>query len=156
MMELPISQSANDSLAELKHSVYMHTLLQGGPSPQLSVFLVKLLDVIDDFYTALDDPELRDARLARIESECAGLSFYIIESLALWLQKAINEGENYPASVVSHGDQLLILIGKCRNLPDKKAAKNAVLCGIADAFRALQKYTKSTYPEIRDAKNNLL
>jgi len=156
MIEFPMSQSANDSLAELKHSVYMHTLLQGGPSPQLSVFLVKLLDIIDDFYMALADPELHNARLARIESECAGLSFYIIESLALWLQKAIDEGDNYPASVVLHSDRLLILVGKSRSLSDKKAAKNAVLHGIAEAFRALQKYTKSTYPEIRDVKNNLL
>jgi hypothetical protein len=164
MMELPISQSANDSLAELKHSVYMHVTLQGGPSPQLSVFLVKVLDLVDDFYVALDNEKEREQRLARIEQECASLSFHIIESLALWLQKAFDErkgkaenrGDIFPSSVSMHGDNLLVLIGKSRNLPDKKIAKNAVLRGIAEALRALQSYTKSSYPEIRDVKNNLL
>lgn len=164
MIKLPISPSATDSLAELKHSIYMHVLLQGGPSPQLSVFLVKLLDLIDDFYVALNNEQEQEQRLERIEQECGVLSFHIIESLALWLQQAIDvekvkaktRGEIFPISAASHGDQLLILVGKSRSLPDKKAAKSAVLRGIAEAFRALQSYTKDKYPEIRDIKNNVL
>lgn len=163
-MQTPIGPSATESLAELKHSIYTHVLLQGGPSPQLSVFLVKLLDVVDDLYNALENEGNRKACLARVEKECTDLSFHVIESLAIWLQRSFDErmmkaqakDEAFPDNVKAHADQLLILVGRSRSLPDKRAAKNAVLRGIAEALRALQSYTKSTYPEIRDLKNNLL
>jgi len=164
MMQTPIGPSATESLAELKHSIYTHVLLQGGPSPQLSVFLVKLLDVVDDLYNALENEGNRKTCLARVEKECADLSFHVIESLAIWLQRSFDErmikaqakDETFPDNVKAHADQLLVLVGRSRGLPDKRAAKNAVLRGIAEALRALQSYTKSTYPEIRDLKNNLL
>lgn len=164
MMQTPIGPSATESLAELKHSIYTHVLLQGGPSPQLSVFMVKLLDMIDDLYEALGNEANKQACLDRVEKECADISFHVIESLAIWLQRSIDDRKNkataknekFPDNITANADQLLVLVGRSRGLPDKRAAKNAVLRGIADTLRALQSFTKSTYPEIRDLKSNLL
>jgi len=153
-----------ETLAELKHSVYTHVTLQAGPSPQLSAFLVKLLDTTDDLCGIIDGKQDREVALKRINEECALLAFHVIEALAVWLQRVVDDrkakarsrGENFPENVQHCSDGLMVLVGRTRSFPDKLAAKNAVLRGIAEVLRALQTYTKSTYPEIRDVKNNLL
>jgi hypothetical protein len=157
--------SANASLEELKHSIRLHLLLQAGPTPQLCVFLVKVFDFIDDLYKvlALADGH-REELLEKIAKEMDVVSFSIVETIALFVQrsiddrmtKAASQGQTAPESVRRHGDEIFMTLGKCRGLPDKIAAKNMLLKGVAEALRALATFTKASYPEIRDSKDTVL
>jgi hypothetical protein len=147
-----LSPSADRLLEELKHSIRTHLVIMQGPSPQLTVFLVKLIDFLED----KDD--------TRRKSEMAKLAFAIVESVALFVQQSIDQratqaaakGDQFPASIQNKGDNLLVVIGKARQLPDKIAAKSALLKEIAEALRSLSTYTKARYPDMTDVMGNIL
>ncbi len=143
---------ADRVLEELKHSIRTHLAIMQGPSPQLAVFLVKLVDFIED----TDD--------TRRKSEMSKLSFSIVEAVALFVQQSIDQraiqaaakGHQFPPTIQIKGDNLLVMIGKARQLPDKIAAKNALLKEIAEALRSLSTYTKARYPDMTDVAGNIL
>jgi hypothetical protein len=139
-------------LEELKHSIKIHLIIMNGPSAQLAVFLVKLIDFLEDI-----DPHRRQAEMGK-------LAFAVVEAVALHVQQSIDtraqqaqaKGNEFPNQIQAKSDNLLIIVGKSRNLPDKILAKNAVLKEIAEALRALTTYTKVKYPEIADRAGNIL
>jgi hypothetical protein len=144
------------TLDELQHSVYTHIMIQGGPNPQLCVFLTKLLDFMDDLYAATQNQENQQARLERVETECAALAFHIIESLAVWLAVSLDDAK-FPAHIQNQGKQLLVFVAKAKQLTDKLAAKDLVLHAIADLVRTLKATNAAIqYPPIKDVKNNIL
>lgn len=123
-----------------------------GPTPQLAVFGVKLIDLLED-----DDKDRR-------ESETAKLSLSIIESLVLHIQQsidikaqqAVNKGHDFPKNIRDCSDNLLVILGKSRGFDDKGLAKQTLLKSMAEALRSLSSYTKATYPAIVDANGNTL
>lgn len=154
------------ALRELKHSVQLHLLIHQGANPQLSVYGVKFVDFFDAFYEILAMNDVRQAReaLQALELEIQQIAFNMVEALAIFVQRSIDDRKSkadaqkidFPERIRQKSDELLILIGKSRGLPDKIAAKNAVLTGIADALRALSVFTKAKYPDIHDSAGNVL
>ncbi len=146
------ASSVDLALVELKHSIRTHLAIMQGPSPQLAVFLVKLIDFIED---------KNDVRRV---AEMSKLAFAIVEAVALFVQQSIDQratqavakGYQFPQVVQAKGDNLLIVVGKARQLPDKIAAKNALLKEIAEALRSLSTYTKTNYPDITDVMGTIL
>lgn len=140
------------ALKELKHSIRIHLLIMAGPTQQLTTFLIKMIDFFED-----SDFERRNF-------EAMSLSYSIIEGIALYVQKSIDDrgektkslGQLFPSDVQAASDNILVMVGKSRNLDDKKAAKHAVLKAMADALRALSGFTKAIYPDIYDSSGNLL
>ena len=148
------------ALDELKHSIKVHMILSAKPTEQLCVFLLK---VVDAFET--NDKEVRD-------SEMANLSFTIVEGIATFIHKSIDERiqkskaikSPFPQAVSHQCDEILILIGKGRQVisdvnstfKDKQNAKNVVLKGIANALRALATQTKAVYPDLYDSSSIML
>lgn len=139
-------------LEELKHSVRIHLIVNAGATAQLAVFLVKIIDFLED-----EDDVRRRAEMAK-------LSFAIVEAVALFVQQSIDQrasqaaakGQVFPVQVQHKGDNLLVVVGKARQLPDKIVAKQGLLKEVAEALRSLTTYTKASYPEILDAKGNIL
>jgi hypothetical protein len=133
---------------EVKHSIRMHVLLMNGATAELAVFLMKMIDLYED-----DD-------LGRRTTEANTLAYIMVESMALHVQRQVDskahKDENFPKHVMSQSDGLLVMIGKSRGLPDKIAAKYAVLSEIAAVLRALGTYTKAKYPEFTTASGQVL
>lgn len=143
------------ALKELKHSVYTHLILQGGPNPQLCVFLTKLLDCMDDMNAVIHNGR-HTAHAERLEQELLNLSFHIIESLAVWLANSLDE-KKAPAHIYSKAQNLLLLTAKTRKYPDRIASKNIVLRGIADMVKTIKSNNPNIQmPDIRDAQDNIL
>ncbi len=144
--------SADRLLEELKHSIRTHLAIMQGPSPQLTVFLIKLVDFLED----------KDE--TRRKTEMAKLAFAIVEAVALFVQGSIDQraaqaatkGHQFPQSVQVKSDNLMVVVGKARQLPDKIIAKGALLKEIAEALRSLSTYTKARYPDITDVMGNIL
>jgi len=144
------------TLNDLQHSVYTHVMIQGGPNPQLCVFLTKLLDFMDDLYAANQSSTDMDARIASVEAEVKALAFNIIESLAIWLATSVDDPK-FSDHLQHQGRQLLILVAEARKLPDKLIAKDVVLRAIASMIRSLKvDNPKLAYPDIKDVRNNVL
>lgn len=141
-----------DAFNELKHSIRMHLLIMAGPTQQLCTFLVKLIDFMED--------DKKD----RKEKEMLGLSYSIIEGLALYVQRSIDEratkaksaGSMLPIDVAAASDEILVVIGKTRNLDDKRNAKYAVLRTVSEALKSLGNYTKAQYPQLTDADGGII
>lgn len=139
-------------LNEFKHSVRTHLVIMAGPSQQLSAFLLKVIDFFDD-----PNEEHRN-------QEMLALSFTIIEGIALYVQRSIDEriekaktvGQEFSSNVQTASNNILIMVGQSRGLDDKIAAKNALLKSVADALRELSSLTKTTYPEIVDSAGKVL
>jgi tagatose-1,6-bisphosphate aldolase len=132
-------------LDELKHSIKIHLLLMNGPSQQLCAFLIKLMDFIED-----DDKK-------RKQEEIDSLSFSIIEGLAFYLHRYIDEQvskKEIPMYVKEASNNLLIKIGESRNLNDKIEAKYVVLSAISNSLKRLAEFTKSDYPRLFSAKGS--
>jgi hypothetical protein len=135
------------AIVELKHSIRTHLTIMAGPTQQLCSFLVKLIDFIED-----EDTE-------RKNKEMYALSYNIVEGLALYIQRSIDEraekskgsDAELPQYVKIASDEILVAVGKSRNLDEKVAAKHAVLSAVAAAIKALATTTKSQYPEIVDS-----
>lgn len=147
-----LSPNADRLLEEIKHSVRTHLVIMQGPTPELAVFLVKLIDFLED----------QDS--ARRRSEMGKLAFAIVEAVALHVQKSIDsraqqavaKGQQFPKYIQDKSDNLLVIVGKSRGLPDKIAGKSAILKEIAEALRSLSTYTKARYPDITDLAGNIL
>lgn len=158
--------SDSQALQELKHSMQLHLMMYQGPNDQLCIYGLKAIDFIDKLYLilAMNDPEEVKGEKAKLEAEISTLAFSIVEALALFVQRSVDDRKNkaeskgleFPESVRQKGDEILIMLGKSRGLPDKIAAKNAVLKGMADALRALSTFTKATYPDLRNSTGNVL
>lgn len=135
---------SRDAIDELKHSIRIHLLLMQGPTQQLCAMLLKLLDIMED-----SDSERRNR-------EANELAFNIIEGVALYVQRFIDDkaekakaaGATY--SYKSSGDKILVMIGMSRQVTDKRTAKLQVLKSIADALKDLSNTTDSKYPDIYD------
>jgi hypothetical protein len=135
------------AIQELKHSIEIHIMIMGGPSPELAVFLLKIIDFLED-----DDQE-------RLDKEMNYLAFAIVEAIAIHVQKHIDKrrdeirkrGGDFPEAVAKKNGDILIAIGKARHIEDKVEAKIFVLQAIADALRELSTVTKSTYPTITNS-----
>lgn len=142
----------NRMLNELKHSVQLHVTLMNGPSQQLAAFLLKVIDFVEDH-----DEKRRD-------SEIGKLAYIIVESLAVFVQRSIDDRAQkaeaqdikFPPRIKQAGDNLLVVIGKSRSHDDKIGAKNVVLRAIADALRELATFTKADYPTITDSQRREL
>jgi len=149
---------------ELRHSVHLHMMIMNGPTQQLAVFLAKVLDFVPDY----DDPDKEliytPEALQNIDGELKILAFSIVEAIAMHIQRSVDDraaravqrGERFPLSVRQKGDEILVVLGKNRSTDDQIAAKNTVLKSMADALRALASVTKAKYPDIRDARGNVL
>lgn len=139
-------------LEELKHSIRTHLVIMQGPTPQLAVFCVKLIDFLEDMVPI------------RRCDEMSKLAFSIVEAVALHIQQSIDthaqraSGKNvqFPKNIQDKSDHLLVVLGKSRGLPDKISAKSALLKEIAETLRALSTYTKAKYPDITDIAGNIL
>lgn len=139
-------------LDELKHSIRVHTLVMQGPTPELAVYLIKVIDFLED-----QDQIRRNAEMAH-------LAYRLVESTALHIQRSIDdrlrklasEGKPIPQQVQVKGDHLLVVVGQTRSLPDRILAKVTVLREVADCLRALATYTGSKYPDITDTAGNVL
>ena len=146
----PVDDS--EELRELKHSVRIHILLHAGPSPQLAAFLVKTIDFLED-----KDPIQR-------KQEMLDLAFNMIEAIAVYtqrtfddrIQKGAKQGREASSELKARGDNILVVLGKSRSLPDRIAAKNAVLRVTAEAMDALGVFMQATYPTLHDSVGNPL
>ena len=148
MVSIDSDSSASPFLAELKHSIRTHLVVMGGPTPQLAVFLTKIIDFLED------------KNVERYCVEMARLSLVIVEAVALHVQQSIDaraaKDPNFPSSIRNKSDNLLVIVGKSRGLEDKMVAKGAILKEVAETLRALSTYTKSKYPSITTADGKLL
>lgn len=135
------------ALDELKHSIRIHLIIMNGPTQQLCSMLLKLPDI------------LGDADSARRDREVIELAYLIIEGVALYVQRSIderaeranNQGQMFPQTSKLCGDHILVAIGTHRSNNDKMAGKLAVLKSIAEALRGLSVFTKAIYPDIYDS-----
>lgn len=135
------------TLDELKHSIRIHLIIMNGPTQQLCSMLLKLPDI------------LGDADSARRNKEVIELAYLIIEGVALYVQRSIderaeranNQGQMFPQAAKLCGDNILVMIGSHRSSSDKMAGKLAVLKSVADALRGLSVFTKAIYPDIYDS-----
>jgi hypothetical protein len=141
-----------DLLEELKHSIKTHLVIMNGPSQQLCVFLIKLIDLLED-----QEP-------IRKRKEMEALIFAIVEAVALHVQDSVDvrgrqaaaRGQTFPVHIQHQANNLLVIVGKSRGLPEKLVAKIAVLREVADTLRALSSFTKAKYPDITDVAGNIL
>lgn len=134
-------------LDELKHSIRIHLIIMNGPTQQLCSMLLKLPDM------------LGDADSTRRNKEVMELAYLIIEGVALYVQRSIderaerasNQGQMFPQAAKICGDNILVSIGTHRSSTDKMTGKLAVLKSIAEALRGLSVFTKAIYPDIYDS-----
>lgn len=147
-----MDQRMQSAFKELKHSIRTHLLIMAGPTQQLCSFLIKLIDFMED-----GDNE-------RKVSEMETLSFNIVEGMALYVQRSIDERAEkakatdnpFPAAVQQAADEILVMVGKTRNHADKTQAKYAVLQSVGVALKTLGNVTKAQYPQFTDANGNVL
>ncbi len=152
MKEDDMDKTTQSVFDELKHSIRTHLLIMAGPTQQLCSFMIKLIDFMED-----SDSE-------RKRQEMATLSYNIIEGLALYVQRSMDEraekakttGHPFPPNVQQASDDILVIVGKTRSLDDKISAKYVVLKTMSQALKALSTYTKAQYPQFTDASGNIL
>jgi hypothetical protein len=141
-----------NAVAELKHSIQTHVTICGGPTPDLALYLLKVVDLLED-----TDTERR-------ERETLALAMALTESVAMQVTQSIDERarkaeilqQPFPPKIKQAGDMILMTMGKCRSLPDKIGAKNSILASVASALRELAAFTHATYPAILDSSRNQL
>lgn len=135
-----------DMMQELKHSIQTHLTICGGPTPQLAVFLIKIVDLVED----------EDAERKRIETNA--LAYAIAESVALHIQRHVDGIEDKHKTnplyqrVKQRADNILITMGQCRSAADKTAAKNAVLAAAAATIAELELLTGKKYPSLTNSE----
>lgn len=139
-----------DALKELKHSITLYMAVSGGPTPQLAVFLVKLVDFIED------------TDIERKNREMLVLSYAMAEAIALMVFKSIEakcvDNANAPASsiVKQSADQILVAISQDHKSLDKVTAKNRLLATTSAALKQLTVMTNQVYHEFTDSNGNKL
>lgn len=137
---------------ELKHSIRTHMVLAGGATQQLAVFLLKVIDLIEDTDSA------------RRDKETLNLAFSIVEASAIFIQQSVDKrskeatktGQHFPPRIQAAADNIMVVLGKNRNHSDKIAAKTAVLYSIAVTLNELSSFTKAAYPKIYDSNGNVM
>ena len=137
----------NTPLEELKHSIKIHLTIFGGATAQLSVYLIKLIDFLED--TNVD----------RRRAEMLSLTFSVVEAAALRVNQSIitkSTQPNFPPALRKQNDDLIFSIGANRNLSDKVVAKYAVLKEMSGALKLLSSYTGTNYPDITTAAGNVI
>ena len=134
-------------LDELKNSIRTHVTVFGGPSVQLSAYLIKVIDFLDE----------TDA--CRRDGEMLAMAFSLVESVAIRVHESIDGitvKRDLPQAMREKSDGLLVIVGKSRSLPDKVAAKYAVLRELAEVLKTLSEHTKIKYPDIITADGVIL
>lgn len=139
-------------LDEIKHSFKTHMAMMGGPTAQLAVFAIKLVDFLED------------GNQERTQQEMAQLSLSVVEALALYLEQsfqhheklAVNEGKQFPAALTHAGTNILLMVAQAKKNPDKIAAKYGILKVMARALEDLGSYRNTKYPTITDLSGNQL
>ena len=128
---------------ELKHSIKMHLTVMNGPTPQLAVFLIKIIDFLGDCHD----------HSHAIEK----LSYAIVEAIALYVHQSIDTSikRGEIKSSVSH-DKLILLMAKNRDQTDLGLAKLALLKEVANRYRELAVVTNAKYPILTDCDGNIL
>lgn len=142
-------------LNELKHSIKTHLMVMAGPTPQLAVFLLKTIDWFDD-----EPHRIVPVGQPNRFVEMASLAFTIVEAIGLYVHASVNKRseqakqnqQTFPPRITQASDNILVVIGKCRGLEDKIAAKNAVLGAVSASLKELALFTKSKYPIITDSQ----
>lgn len=140
------------SLDELKHSIRIHLMIMNGPTQQLCSMLLKLPDILGDADTARRNREVTELAYLIIE----GVALYVQRSIDERAERAMNQGHMFPQATKICGDNILVMIGTHRSSSDKITGKLAVLRSIAEALRGLSVFTKAIYPDIYDSNGNQL
>lgn len=145
-LEEDISERRNPAVEELKHSVRTHILLMNGVNDQLGAFLLKLIDFITD---SDEDRKQREImQLAYTIAEAA--SIYASGVIDSHIQRNESEGRAVNAELKETNDEILVAIGKWRNKPDKKTAKDTVLRALSKSLAIFSSETGAQYPQIVD------
>lgn len=161
----PITYTENPTTHdELRHSVHIHLAIMNGPSQQLAVLLVKVLDFVPKYENKHAAKVYAPDAISKLNADIEALAFSIVEAVAIHVHRSIDDraakaaqrGDQFPKSVRQKGDNILVMLGRHRSDSDQIAAKNSVLKAIAEALRALSTVTKAKYPDIKTSRGLIL
>ena len=126
------------AIQELKHSIKLHLSMAGGPSAELCMYTLKLIDFLDE------DPS---------DEEIADLSHSILKSVALkigdTIEKYAEVDPQFPSAALK---QVQVLKGRQSSTGSvvKEDSNELLLVEISKSLGMLKEYTKIEYPPIRD------
>ena len=126
------------AIQELKHSIKLHLSMAGGPSAELCMYTLKLIDFLDE------DPS---------DEEIADLSHSILKSVALkigdTIEKYAEVDPQFPSAALK---QAQVLKGRQSSTGSvvKEDSNELLLVEISKSLGMLKEYTKIEYPPIRD------
>lgn len=129
------------TMQELKHSIKLHLSMAGGPSAELCMYTLKLIDFLDE------DPS---------DEEIADLSYSILKSVALKIgdtvEKYAEADPQFPSATLKKGQVLKGWGSQTVKLSSlaKGDGNELLLAEIAKMLDMLKEYTKIEYPPIRD------
>lgn len=132
------------AIAKLKSAIRTHMIVYNGPSQQLAAFMIKVIDFIED------DDEYRKT------TEINNLSYIILESAAFYLVNFIHSNKERSHNLIDQSNELLVSIGKTRNIKGSQDAEQLMLYGIANLLRSMNKQFNVNYPAIKDHLNNTI
>lgn len=131
----------SNCVEELKHSVKLHLDMAGGPSTELCVYLVKIIDFLNE------PDEDHTAEMNKISFAIVGsLSIAVFKSVV----KRVNDSEEVSPALLKSAERLMELT-KDMNPPDPIVAKNLMLDALSDVLVGLNDITGIEYPEISHA-----
>jgi hypothetical protein len=139
-------------LDEVKHSLKTHMALMGGPTAQLCVFSIKIIDFLEDQNEEQKEREMADLSLSIV----LALALYVNQALEGVEKQAVQEGKQFPPSLATASTNLLLIVARGRKSLDKLALKYEVLRVIASTLKDLGIYTNRTFPTITDRVGNPL
>ena len=128
---------------ELKNSIKLHLSMAGGPSAELCMYTLKLIDFLDE------DPS---------DEEITNLSYSILKSVALkigdTIEKYAEVDPQFPSATLEQGQVLkdwppAIAVGQPIDLIGP-SGNEPLLAEIAKTLDMLKEHTKIEYPPIRD------
>ena len=122
------------AIQELKHSIKLHLSMAGGPSAELCMYTLKLIDFLDE------DPS---------DEEIADLSYSILKSVAIkigdTIEKYAEVDLQFPSATLKQAQVL-----KGRQSFTGEGGNELLLAEISKSLDMLKEYTKIEYPPIRD------
>jgi len=135
------------AIQELKHSIKLHMSMAGGPSAELCIYTLKLIDFLDE------DPN---------DEEIMSLSCSILKSIALKIgdtvEKYAENDPQFPSATLKQGQVLkgceLFVIknpeggNSCQTNHGEYGFYELLLAEIAKTLDMLKEYTKIEYPLI--------
>ena len=130
-----------ESIQELKHSIKLHMSMAGGPSAELCIYTLKLIDFLDE------DPS---------DEEIMDLSYSILKSVATKIGDAVEKyadaDPQFPFATLKQGQVLKGWGLKAVKLSSlaKGGGNKSLSAEIAKTLDMLKEYTKIEYPPIRD------